>query len=48
MTVGDAEKKLGYSLTVNGQYIYKQLMLEKNQFATESIDIESTDGTIII
>jgi hypothetical protein len=48
MTVGDAEKKLGYSLTVNAQFIFKDVMLEKNQFSTESIDIESTDGTIVV
>jgi len=48
LTVGDAEKKVGYSITVNDQYILTNTELEKNQFQTESISVEATEGIITI
>lgn len=48
ITVGDADRKVGYSMTVNKQFIFEDKILKANQFLTESITVEAGDGMITI
>jgi hypothetical protein len=48
VTAGDAEKKNVVELTVNGKHIFKNAKLDKNQFTTNSTEIQITDGNILI
>lgn len=48
MTIGDAEKVNINSLTVNGVYIFNNVPLQANQFDTAAIDVNVSDGIIVI
>lgn len=48
ITTGDAEKKNVESLAVNGKMIFDNLVLEPNQFDSAEIEVQVSDGSIVI
>lgn len=48
ITIGDSERKIGYSIKVNGQYLFKEKILDMNQYETDSIPVEAPDGIIVV
>jgi hypothetical protein len=48
VTSGDASKPFVNSLTVNGTPLFTNVFLAANQFDTKDVDINVSDGVIVI